>query len=72
MSETQVGDEGVAHLAKLPLVLIVLHKTRITDAGLRHLAGIKNLREIHIGETAVTDAGVAALKQALPELRVNR
>ncbi|HVS37946.1 MAG TPA: hypothetical protein VMS17_20470 [Gemmataceae bacterium] len=38
----------------------------MTDAGLKELAGLKQLQALYIGDTAVTDAGLkelAALKQ---------
>jgi hypothetical protein len=36
--------------------------TKITDAGLQHLAGMKALRNLSLRETAVSDAGLAALR----------
>jgi hypothetical protein len=44
----------------------------VTDAGLEHLAGLKNLAELHLKGTAVTDKGVAKLKAALPKCSITR
>ena len=48
----------------------VLEFTTITDAGLEHIKGMTNLRGINIGGTQVADAGVAALKKALPNCTI--
>ena len=40
--------------------------TQITAAGLVHLEGLTNLRELKLWRTQITDAGVAELKKALP------
>jgi len=55
--------------------LTVLHlygNKKITDAGLVHLQGLKKLMSLYLGETKVTDAGVAELKKALPGCRIDR
>jgi hypothetical protein len=55
--------------------LTVLHlygNKNITEAGLVYLQGLKKLRSLYLGETKVTDAGVAELKKALPGCRIDR
>ena len=42
----------------------------MTDAGLEHLKGLKNLKKLYVWQTPVTDAGVAKLKEALPTVTV--
>src|SRR5258706_3261845 len=42
--------------------------TGVTDAGLAHIAGLKNLRRLNLENTGITDAGLAHLK-GLAELR---
>lgn len=44
----------------------------ITDAGLRKLEGLTNLRVLILRSTEVTDEGVKRLQQALPECRIER
>jgi hypothetical protein len=33
----------------------------VTDAGLKHLAGLKELRSLHLYRTRITDAGLRIL-----------
>jgi len=44
----------------------------VTDAGLKHLAALKELRILRLFDTHVTDSGVAALQKQLPEVDVKR
>lgn len=44
--------------------LLCIERTRITDAGLTNLKGMKNLHCILADGTAITDAGLAPLKDA--------
>jgi hypothetical protein len=44
----------------------------VSDAGLEHLKGLPSLTELDLRETQVSDAGVEALKAAIPGLRVYR
>jgi hypothetical protein len=39
----------------------------VTDAGLKHLTTLKNLTELWLQETKVTEAGVQELRKALPK-----
>lgn len=45
-----------------------LRRTRITDAGLRHLVGLNELEDLRLSNTAITDRGLAYLAE-LPGLR---
>ncbi|MEK6239056.1 MAG: hypothetical protein N2C14_30440 [Planctomycetales bacterium] len=47
-----------------------LDETGITDAGLTHLKGLKNLRKLGIRRTQVTSEGVADLQKALPTCEI--
>ena len=44
------------------LVWLNLANTSVTDAGMKSLAGFKNLRRLHLEKTAVGDEGLASLK----------
>jgi hypothetical protein len=49
-----------------PIVRVELDGPKVTDAGLKHLARLKQLRTLYLGGTKVTDAGLkelAGLKQ---------
>jgi hypothetical protein len=43
-----------------------IHNTKITDAGLMYLFGLKRLKKLYLGYTKVTEAGVKKLRKALP------
>jgi hypothetical protein len=45
---------------------------KISDAGLKELAKMKNLRKLYIRrEEGMTDAGIAALRKALPQCSID-
>lgn len=44
------------------LVWLNLANTSVTDAGLKALAGLKNLRRLHLEKTGVGDEGLASIK----------
>ncbi len=51
------------------LTSLSLDSTGITDDGLKHLSGLKNLQYLYLDSTSVTDAGMKHLT-GLTELRV--
>src|SRR5215471_14025304 len=55
-----------------PAVSVDLHGTKVTDAGLKELKGLKNLQELDLWGTKVTDAGLKELKEftSLQRLRL--
>jgi hypothetical protein len=56
-------EEAVGHMKKLKsLRAVTLGFTKVTDAGLVHLAGLPELEELGLAQTAVTDAGLPHLK----------
>jgi hypothetical protein len=73
LEKTKVTDAGLAHLKDLAnLEYLNLYGTAVTDAGLEHLAGLKNLKKLYLWQSQVTDAGVAKLKEATPDVVVNK
>jgi hypothetical protein len=46
--------------------------TLLTDAGVKELAGLKNLASLSLSVTKVTDAGVKELQKALPKCSITR
>jgi hypothetical protein len=73
LEKTKVTDAGLAHLKDLAnLEYLNLYGTAVTDAGLEHLKGLKNLKKLYLWQSQVTDAGVAKLKEASPEVVVNK
>ena len=65
---TAVTDAGLAHLKGLiSLQELYLWSTAVTGSGLAHLKGLTSLERLFLGPmTAVTDAGVARLRIAIP------
>ena len=70
MAGAKAGDAQLEALKPLAeqLFWLNLGGTAVTDAGLKQLAGLKNLRRLHLEKTAVGDDGAAALG-GLAELR---
>ncbi len=66
-------DEMLASLTQFRRLMILdLSGTRITDAGLVHLRGLTDLRDLDVRRTAVTAEGVSELQRALPHLHATR
>jgi ankyrin repeat protein len=67
----QMTDAVLARIADLGQVttLKLNGSKQLTDVGLRHLARMPQLRELDIGGTAISDAGLAVLG-TLPDLRI--
>ncbi|MFT5192139.1 MAG: hypothetical protein ACI9DF_005179 [Verrucomicrobiales bacterium] len=59
-----IKDEHLALLGPLApqLAWLYLNKTQVTDAGIKHLAGLKQLRRLHLANTGITNAGVKHLE----------
>ncbi len=68
-----ITDAGLAQLEGLDkLEYLNLFATGIGDEGLQRVAGLKALRRLYVWQTKVTDAGVAKLQEALPDLEIDR
>jgi hypothetical protein len=65
----QMTDDLLARLVAVPHLEIVRlgGSKAVTDAGVRHLARLPQLRELDLSSTGVTDAGLAVLRD-LPAL----
>ena len=73
----RVGDRELAGLAermeRFPnLRTLRLEGPNVTDAGLHHLKGLKQLQSLLLCDTQVTEEAVADLERALPQLDVGR
>jgi RNA polymerase sigma factor (sigma-70 family) len=64
LHHTSIGDAGVANLRDLKsLTTLDLFDTRVTDAGMEHLAEwMPHLEWLELSDTQVTDAGLRFLK----------
>ncbi len=68
-----ITDQGVEVLRQLPSLRFVhLMDAPLTDAGLQHFHEMTQLESLqHLDRVAVTDAGLAALHKALPQLHIH-
>ena len=60
----EYADDQIALLKPVAgdIKWIDLARTKVTDKGLAHLTGMKNLSRLHLENTAITDAGLDSLK----------
>ena len=63
MRDTLITDDGLACLKGMPdlIQLDVSEVPGITDAGMAHLVGLKNLKDLNLWFTGVGDAGIEQL-----------
>lgn len=73
LTSSRVTDAGLKHLNGLTIRELRLDNcTHITDAGLVQLRYIKQLHQVWLDGTPVTEAGIAELLQAMPDLVIHR
>ena len=72
LGDTKVTDDGMRHLQGLPLCQLILWGGHITDVGLVRLQTLKHLVFLNVKNTMVSEEGLAALKKAIPNLRIIR
>lgn len=71
----ELADDDLAHLTKLTgLKFLQLDVTRLSDAGLGHLKGLKNLEKLILfgARDKVSEDGIAELKRALPNVEIDK
>ncbi len=60
-----LSDSALETVGRLPGVEAIRcagTRSSVTNAGLAHLAGLTNLKELNLSETGITDAGLVTLK----------
>lgn len=72
LDNSKVTDAGMPYIAKMKFDQgrISLSGTVVTDEGIKHLAGFKNMIEIILYNTKVTDKGGKWLESQLPDTTV--
>jgi Leucine-rich repeat (LRR) protein len=65
VSDSMITDEDLAYIGKLQGLtdLTLAFNEKVTDAGLKHLDGLKNLRRLDIAFTGVKGSGLSALSR---------
>jgi hypothetical protein len=73
-ANSSITDEGIKSLAEIKKLnwLSLFGCKRVSDEGTRALKSASNLTFVFLRGTAVTEAGVAELKTALPKCEVSR
>ena len=69
LQRTQATDRGLEHVGRMTGLeaLYIWDAASITDAGVAHLAGLKNLQKIHIDNSQITDQSLVLLS-SLPKI----
>jgi hypothetical protein len=68
---TNADDALVARLSAFPeLNRLVLRKTQITDAAVRHLLEFRKLTYLDVGDSKLTDKGRAVLRDQFPDIEL--
>jgi hypothetical protein len=71
LARTGVDDSAMEHVAALPALRdLSLYMTPVTDAGLEKLHACRTLRRLELYGTGATEAGVARLRERLPNCTV--
>ena len=53
--ESKVTDEGLVHITGLPLILLSLRNSEITDDAAKYIKQIKSLEQLDVYETGISD-----------------
>jgi hypothetical protein len=73
LADTQIGDEAIMELAKLPILAdLKLFGTKITNNSADYFPAFKKLNKLNISETKINDEGLVKLSnsKSLFELEV--
>lgn len=62
LAEANINDEQLSHLSTLPLEILHLGGTKVSDAGLESLGKIRSLKRLILYQTNVTGIGLDSLK----------
>jgi hypothetical protein len=64
-------DESIKRLKDMnALEELSLDSSKVTDASIDTLGGLKNLRTLHLGRTGITEAGREKLRSLLPKTTI--
>lgn len=69
---TDAGAQQLVDLGFRDLQLLKLDDCEVTDVGVRALASLAGLRDLHVRQTRVTQAMVDELRKSKPSLRIYR
>ncbi|MEM6910591.1 MAG: c-type cytochrome domain-containing protein [Verrucomicrobiota bacterium] len=74
LQRSGADDQTLLALAQgaFALEYLNLYDTPITDEGLQHLEKLTGLQEVYLWQSDASSAGVAALREALPDAKIDR
>ena len=66
-----ISDDGIKHLARLKkLQKLRIEHCPITDASCPFLQGLKRLESLQLHATGISEAGIASLRESLPDCEI--
>ncbi|MFK8112748.1 MAG: hypothetical protein AB8B91_11120 [Rubripirellula sp.] len=71
LSSTPIDDSVVGSVAAPQLSILWLTGTKVSDASIDRIGGMKQLESVDLQKTNVTQAGIARLRAARPKLEIN-
>ena len=72
LDNTAIGDAGIAKLESLQhLEVLNCFATKVSDASIDAIARLGGLKAVYLGSSAVTQQGLAKLREARPALAVH-
>src|SRR5205814_5092336 len=63
VAELEKLGANITRNEKQPVIGVVLARTKVTDAGLKHLKELKHLTRLDLSSTNVTDKGLKELRE---------
>ena len=72
LSRQDISESGLRALSTFPkLANLTLSQSSVVDIDIKHLATLNGLATLNLRGTRITPAGVAALKKALPNCKID-
>ncbi|HTI51448.1 MAG TPA: protein kinase [Planctomycetaceae bacterium] len=72
LANDPLDDDEFEVVTRLSVKTLSLTNTALTDRSVRYLKTLKNVKQMHIGGTRITESGEAELKAALPNCQIGR
>ena len=69
-SGSSLTDQDLRVVSKLPLKVIRLSQTRVTDSGVNSLTGMKTLKTLDLSRSQISAQARAMLRSAMPALNI--
>jgi hypothetical protein len=70
LAGTSATEKSIGVYCRSQLQSLKLSETSLSDAGLLQLARCKNLTELHVRGTQVTQPGIATFRHSAPHIKI--